>query len=465
MADGSPVPPQKQAEVQVTLTKRHEPRAWNDFLFASRSGFQVRPDGTVELRLDRAVFTLRARTEDGLHSEPRVIDTAKDAREVELRLEPAVAVSGVAIDSSGNPLRARNIALLPVETEIPWAPGAALRTTTLPDGTFKLHVSKPGEYWIGFPQNASSLKQGFAREPEPRRISIGAEPVEGVQLVYGSKEGGGGFVVRGRVVSAATGKPVSNASFSYVRYRFMIPQHTLMTGSWDREGKFEADLETPGTYTCTVRADGFSSVTTRKFQVAKSGELDLGTIRLPEPLELTGIVKDSQGVPVPFSQVHLLGAGGQQREEVFTDATGTFRIRQSDVGIYNIFAVSPRHPVAVLRGVAIKKGGGERIEIRMPDSSPLTVTVKDESSMPIEGAQFIYTFPAVAPFTSKEFGGYEPPSFGANTSDGEGIIRKPYMPATRVTISIAKKGFETVSRVIETEKGKPTEIEVVLKRH
>jgi protocatechuate 3,4-dioxygenase beta subunit len=465
LPDGSPVPPSKQAQVSFTLTKRHEERAWNDFLFANRSEYQVRPDGSCELRLDRAIYTLRARTKDGLYSEPLVIDTAKDELDrIELQLKQAVLVSGTILDGSGKPLRGKRVALLPVESSIPWEPGAALRTMANAGGAFQLRVSKPGEYWIGIPQNATADKQGFTKEPKPRRIQVGTEPVEGIALVFGSAATDGGFVVRGRVVSAANGKPVAMHSLSFVRYKFLIPHHTLMTSSWDREGKFETDLETPGSYACTIKADGFSSVTTKRFDVKKSGSIDLGTIRLPAPLQLTGIAKDSQGVPVPYAQIHLLGAGGQQRDSVYTDTAGRFRIRNSDVGTFNVFAVSPRHPVAVMRGVAIKKGAPNEIEVRMPDSSPLTVRVKDENGRPIEGAEFIYTFPAVAPFTSEEFGGYEPPSFGENKSNAEGVVRKPYMPAARLTLRIVKKGFAVDQRTIQTEKGKPLEIEVVLKR-
>ena len=173
---------------------------------------------------------------------------------------------------------------------------------------------------------------------------------------------------------------------------------------------------------------------------------------------------DAAGVPVSYTQVHLLGAGGQQREAVFTDDAGRFRIENSDVGIFNVFAVSPRHPVAVMRGVTIKKDTQNKIEIRLPDSSPLTVRIKDEDGRPIAGAKFVYTFPSVAPFTSEEFGGYEPPSFGANESDAEGVVRKPYMPAAPLTIRISKKGFESIQQTIRTEKRKPTELEIVLHR-
>ena len=100
----------------------------------------------------------------------------------------------------------------------------------------------------------------------------------------------------------------------------------------------------------------------------------------------------------------------------------------------------------------------------MPETSPLTIHVKDENGRPVPDATFVWTFPEVAPFTSKEFGGYEPPSFGANKSDDEGVIRKPYTPSAPITIRILKKGFAPVSCVIETKRGEPISVEIVLKR-
>jgi RNA polymerase sigma-70 factor (ECF subfamily) len=463
MPDGSAAPARSKAELEVTLTKRHEERAWNDFYFAQRSEFPVAPDGACELRLDRAVYTVRARAEGGLRSDAVVVDTAKVTDgEVVLELHPTVTVSGEVRGAGGAPDRGARLALLPVETAIPWDPGAADRTLTDADGRFEFHVSKPGEYWIGVPQNASNTQQGFAESPKARRITVGSQAVENIRFdVVGEREGA---AVHGRVVSAETGRPIVQLSLSFVRYKLLFAQHTLMTGSWDREGKFETVLDTPGSYACIIRADGYSAVTTARFDVKTKGDIDLGTIQLPPALTLRGTVADAQGVPVHYAQVHLLGSGGNLRESVFTDSMGRFAVEQSDVGVFNVFAVSPRHPVAVLRGVPITKDGPNEIEIKLPDASPLTVYVKDENGRPVEGAQFIYTFPAVAPFTSEEFGGYEPPSYGANESDAEGVIHKPFMPAARLTLRFTKKGFETVQRAVDTEKGKPVDLEVVLKR-
>ena len=71
---------------------------------------------------------------------------------------------------------------------------------------------------------------------------------------------------------------------------------------------------------------------------------------------------------------------------------------------------------------------------------------------------------AASPFTSKEFGGYEPPTFGENKSDGDGLIRKPYTPSGPITIRILKAGYGTEALVVRTTKGEPKTVEIVLKR-
>ena len=89
---------------------------------------------------------------------------------------------------------------------------------------------------------------------------------------------------------------------------------------------------------------------------------------------------------------------------------------------------------------------------------------RDEAGRPVEGAKLIWTFPAVAPFTSQEFGGYEPPTFGENKSNAEGIIRKPYTPSAPISIRILKPGYGTEAMVIRTTKGEPKTVEIVLKQ-
>jgi protocatechuate 3,4-dioxygenase beta subunit len=463
MPDGSPVEPRLKAVVLSTLTRRHEERAFNEFLFAQRSEYAVKPDGTLERRVNRAVYTLRARAEGGLQSAAVVVDTAApDAEEIVLKLLPCITVSGEVRGADGGPEAGVRIALLPADAEIPWEPGAARRTITDREGRFTFHVPEPGDYRIGVPQNASNTKQEFADSPEVRRISVGQEPIEGLR--FDRAEERKGALVKGRVVSAETGRPIAMHSLSFVRYKLLFPQHTLMASSWDREGKFRQVLDTPGTYALTIRADDYSSVTTARFEVKAKGEIDLGTIKLPPAFALHGTVEDVVGAPVEYAQVHVLSAGGDRRQSVYTDAQGRFRVTQSDVGVFNLFAVSPRHPVAVMRGVRIGREGSNTIKIKLPAASPLTVRVKDENGRPVAGAEFVYTFPAVAPFTSEEFGGFEPPSYGANETDAEGVVRKPFMPAARLTIQLKKEGFLPVQRRVSTETGKPIELEITLER-
>ncbi|MEM8885589.1 MAG: sigma-70 family RNA polymerase sigma factor [Planctomycetota bacterium] len=462
MPDGTPAPPRVHPHVMVTLVRRHGRAVFHGFVSAQQTMVRMRPDATQEAMVDPGVFRLQAEANDGLLSAAATVDTQTyEGEEIELKLVASVTLRGTfrvnGVERSGHEL-----ALIPAALEQPWHAGSALRTHSRDEGAFEFRVAEPGEYLLGATERAKGGQRKFTASPSPRRVTVGAEPIEGLRIdAVLVREGA---VVRGRVVDATTGRAIPQASFNFQRYKFLMPQHALMTSSWDREGKFEEELDTPGSYTVTVRADGYSAWTSKRFQVKQQGEIDLGTIKLPSVFELAGVVKDAQGVPVPYTQVHLLGGAGQLRASVFTDSGGRFRIQQSDVGLFNVFAVSPRHPVAVMRAVSISQDKTEPIQIRLPAASPLTVRVRDENGQPIAGAKFVYSFPAVAPFTSKEFGSFEPPSYGANESDTEGVVRKPYMPAARVTIQVSKKGFGLVRKVIETKKGEPTELEITLTR-
>jgi len=202
--DGAPVRARRKAEVLLTLTKRHEKRAWNDFLFAHRSEYSVRPDGSVELRLDRAVYTVRARAEGGLRSAPVVIDTAAWEGDVVLALKAAVEVSGEVRGAGGAPQAGVRLALLPADAPVPWDPGAADTAITNREGVFRFHVPEPGEYRIGVPQNASNTRQEFSPTPAARRVTVASSPVEGIRFdIVAERRGTARGLRRGRAPNPA----------------------------------------------------------------------------------------------------------------------------------------------------------------------------------------------------------------------------------------------------------------------
>lgn len=461
-ADGNAVTPRMVTDVKFTLQRRFGPRVWDDF-GSSEVLLPVQNDGTFELRLDPAIYSVRATSGVDLQTDSLVVDTSKPADgEIVLVLHRTISVSGEVRRANGDPGQFRAIAIVPSDTPATWQAGKDIQTSTNRDGQFRFRLTKPGNYRIGIRWTGPNNTRGFATDPKPIEVVVGTEPIEGLSLRVVPQETG--VMVRGVVVAAVNGKPIKQASLSFYRYRFFVANLHTMTSSWDRAGAFQHRITDPGTYSCKVSASGYSSVMTAKFEVKGSGAVDLGTVRLPPLLKLTGAVLDTQGRPVPYAQVHLLSATGQQRDTVYTDTKGVFRMDDADAGVFNVFAVSPRHAVAVMKAVRVKKGAVNRIEIRLPEASPLTVHVRDENGQPVVGAKLVYAFPSVAPFTSAEFGRYEPPSFGQNKSDANGDIIKPFMPATTLTLRIAKKGFVTLQKTVRTEKRKPTEIEVTLVR-
>jgi hypothetical protein len=59
---------------------------------------------------------------------------------------------------------------------------------------------------------------------------------------------------------------------------------------------------------------------------------------------------------------------------------------------------------------------------------------------------------------------YEPPGYGVNVSDTQGLIRKPCLPATEIELRIQKDGFRTVDKKVQLKPGEAMRIEVRLER-
>jgi len=427
----------------------------------------VGEDGSFEIQLNPGKHRVYA-TSNGngapYRSEAQVIEMkANETHELELRLRPTVLVTGQVFEADGRPKIYEAVVLVSAEEGRTWLRASAYRTGTDREGRFRFYVTEPGEYVVGLPKGFGPKTEEFRSDVPPRKLTIASEPVEGLEFKLPPRQKKG-VRVFGRVVEAKSGKAVKSYSLRLIRYKFFMPDHTTHISVNDGDGRFEDWVEKPGTYAVKVIEAGFSAVTTKTFKISEKGEIDLGTVKLPPALELTGFVRDSNGVPVPYAHIHLLGGRGDLGSQTFTGADGKFVMVDADVGVYNVFAVSPRHPVAIVKSVSIQHGRKNNLEIEVPDTSPLTIRVKDENGRPVAGATLIWTFPEVAPFTSKEFGGYEPPSFGENESDAEGVIRKPYTPSAPITVRIVKPGFATDSRIIRTKKGEPIEVEVVLKR-
>ena len=192
---------------------------------------------------------------------------------------------------------------------------------------------------------------------------------------------------------------------------------------------------------------------------------DVGTLKLGDGGRLRAAITDFGGAPVPYAQVHILGSKLESRwDSPYTDLDGRVEFERVAPGTYTVFVVSPHHPLRIERNVQILEGRTKNLRLAFPRSSPLRITVLDPSRVPVQGAKLIYTFQEILPFTSEHVGDYEPPAYGSNLSDADGVIFKPHAPAMRVTLRIVAEGFAQETRTVRLKGGEETRIEFRLKR-
>ncbi|MFB3065401.1 MAG: carboxypeptidase regulatory-like domain-containing protein, partial [Planctomycetota bacterium] len=302
------------------------------------------------------------------------------------------------------------------------------------------------------------IGQRFAQTPEPVVVSDNREDV----VLYMPETGG---TIKGRVLSGVTRQPVRSFQASFIRYKWFVPDDTSTYHIESDVGSFKGEVTEPGTWAVEIRAPGHATLRTKTFQLKKGGTVDLGTIELGSGGTISGVVRDAQGRPVPYARIHILDQAFKTNDQApFTDVDGMFEVRGISPGKYSVFAVSPRHPLGILRGVAVENDKRTAADFQLLLASPLTVTVLDPSGDPLEGVDLSYTFAAVAPLNSKLFRGYEPPGWGLHRTDSRGRILKPSLPAGAVRIILNKAGFVQLSETVTLEAGKPNEVTLTMKR-
>ena len=178
-----------------------------------------------------------------------------------------------------------------------------------------------------------------------------------------------------------------------------------------------------------------------------------------------GTVRDHAGRPVRWAKIHLLSPKLETNFGApMTDKRGRYEVKGLAPGKYTLFAVSPRHPLAMVRNIAIEENRATEVDVSFAASAPITLRVVDEQSQPVAGAKLIWSFDAIKPLDSSMVRGREPPGYGSNIAGADGVIKKPYFPAGPVYLKIEAKGFETKRHTVELEPGQPKEVEIRLAR-
>jgi len=380
---------------------------------------------------------------------------------VEIRLRPTGSIEGRVVTRDGEPRVNMIVAIRVLD-----APRASKGPTdaqewTDEEGRFEFEDLPEARYQVGITGSGSSFvvdEQKLLVDPAPVEAEPGGDPIE---LVVPLK----GALVKGKVVSRRDQLPLRSFRAMFIRYKFLLPSGADDETFNRRDGTFFHELEEAGTWAVEISAPGYASYRTKALEIGEGETRDLGTIRLGDGGTIRGVVRDARGQPVAYARINILNAKFQtNEEEPFTDLEGGFELEDVSPGPYTVFAVSPRHPLGLVRNVVVKEGEETKVAVDFLEPAPLTFVVTDEGGNPIEGASMAFTFPAIAPLTSKLFRGKIPPGYGSHESDPAGLILQHSLPPGEVTISIEKEGFRAVTRKLALKAGEANRVEVRMTR-
>lgn len=313
-------------------------------------------DGRFEFRgLKAGDYTLAA-TRIGLQRvsvDPVKVAEDRAPEPVEITLRPGVTISGFVRDRGGQPAAGWYLAARPSGDGSPMIGPGGLRTleATGTDGAFVLEgLSDGGSYDLQL-MGPSGLG--------PRRAGVTA-PAEGLELTVG-----GHGELRGRVVDAEGGRPITDFEVSFapdaqggMRVVFAGP------GSRGRgpgqaqpvhaeDGSFLLEEVPAGRWTITASAPGYQKGSAAGITLEEGGSIEGVELRLTRGAAISGRVLEARGGrPVLDASVRasLAGArgamslpmvrmgGGLLENEVMTDAEGRYELAGLAPGAWTLTA-------------------------------------------------------------------------------------------------------------------------------
>jgi protocatechuate 3,4-dioxygenase beta subunit len=359
------------------------------------------PDGRFEFKgLTKGDYMLSARKQGFSEA---ILDPAKvveNGETVELTVSAGASISGLVVDSSGQPAEGYFVQVRSkAGGDSPMRGMGGGRGATGPDGFFSIDGLHPGE--------AYDLLVMGSDGPGPRREGVTA-PAEGIELVVAGKGR-----IAGRVVDAANGQPVADFEVSFnpdrsarggMVVRFAAGPGGPRRGAGQREqlhsedGSFVLDEVSPGTWEVNVDAKGYQAGRVGGVVVEAGQTKDGVLVKLSRGSGIRGRVLDAMSSrPIPDVRVTAETAGGQVRMPMLdllnggggvpTDADGQFEIDGLSQGRY---VVSAEHPDFSDASQLVEvKEGLAAAELRLQAGGALGGVVMSETRRALPGAQVV----------------------------------------------------------------------------
>lgn len=311
------------------------------------------------------------------------------SRDSTLTLERAGAIEGTVADVAGDPIW--NVRVRAFQTQPDGKPKAVWEVRTDDLGRYRLHSLPAGDYYVEAATDQAYLLRlllmagekrpevnrtlypaaSFIDDAKPVRVSLGRDTTAvDLMLTPGApmkdpaatppptRRGApnGTARIAGRVVDAASGKPIRNARVQLLPVD--APRFSILVRA-DAQGRFSFPSLEPGRYTLNAEAERF---VTLEFGQKRAGETGThiqlrdredftADFRLPRARALEGTVFDEFGDPAPMVMVQvarkqyvagrqrLMPVGGRLPPAV-TDDQGRYRISGLLPGEYHVAGLS-----------------------------------------------------------------------------------------------------------------------------
>lgn len=252
-------------------------------------------------------------------------------------------------------------------------------------------------------READANAQDTEPSPEPVRAEVpSASPGRGADQ---------GF--RGRVVDEF-GTPVEGATLHLVEARGQQDVFTALImkergvvvppvakSETDRGGRFELGIRTvaPSGYDLFVTSDRHASLTVPKLTAFADRFVDIGDLRLPRGVTLTGRVtaQGGNGFPVPDARVTVRPSGilptfgtapdQAQGIEARTNAAGEYHVDNLAPGLVAVSVVAAGFAKVERLNVELRPDVENRVEFELPKGKAISGLVLDTSGHPVEDAR------------------------------------------------------------------------------
>jgi len=273
------------------------------------------PGEQVQLKVTKAGF---GREEIWARANP----TDAGIEPVEVVLRPAGRIRGVVLDEYGRPAPRATVAPDTSRADGGWFQWAQ----TDERGRFEVPAVDPGRFYL------VAKASGHARsEPVLQDVSPG-DQIDGVEIMLRP-----GFDFAGRVVDSK-GRPVEGARV------WAHPGSIVQTT--DADGRFSIEDRSLGLVKLSVEREGYLKL---ERLVDFPEGADPVEVRLPGA-EVSGMLVDSRGEPLPGREIQLLDLGSRvissEARKTLTATDGSFRYRGVPDGAYRVAVFDAHLPEA-----------------------------------------------------------------------------------------------------------------------